>query len=169
MMARRWTLAFGLALGAALAGLAGCASDPSRLPLGSSRAEALQRLGPPTATYPMPASGERLQYSRGPSGFQVSNVDVDATGKVVSVRQELADGMFDSTVKVNEWHVPDVLRSYGRPFQITRVYAYDGDVWAWHYRSNNTPRLFYIYVDPDGLVTRYHTADDLTLDARDRR
>jgi len=166
-MNARWSPAVAV-LALALA-LGGCALDPSRLPLGTTKAEALQRLGPPTSTYPMPAGGERLQYSRGPSGFTVSNLDVDATGKVVSVRQELDDTMFDSTVKVDQWHVPDVLRSYGRPYQVSRVLAFNGEVWAWHYRSNNMPRLFYIYVDPDGLVVRYHTADDLSIDARDRR
>ncbi|HEY2257315.1 MAG TPA: hypothetical protein VGI11_16895 [Variovorax sp.] len=144
--------------------LAGCATDPARLSLGISRETVLQQSGTPTATYPMPGGGERLQYSRAPAGFTVTNVDLDAGGRVVSVRQELQDGMFDVTVQPFVWRADDILRTYGRPFEISRVLAYDGQIWAWHYMSNNTPRLFYIYVSPDGLVERFHTADDLRLD-----
>lgn len=154
-----WAVAAVLALA-----LAGCALDPTRLPLGTTRADTLQRLGPPTATYAMPGGGERLQYSRAPSGFAVNNVDLDAGGHVVSIRQELEDGMFDITVQPGVWRVEDVLRSYGRPFETSRVTSYDGVIWAWHYKAMNTPRLFYIYIGPDGVVERYHTADDLTLD-----
>ena len=46
---------------ALLVALSGCALDPTRLPLGSTRAETLQKLGQPTATYAMPGGGERLQ------------------------------------------------------------------------------------------------------------
>jgi hypothetical protein len=158
-MKRAWALAAVLMLA-----LAGCASDPSRLPLGTSRAQALQQLGTPTATYPLPGGGERLQYSRAPAGYEVNNVDVDASGRVVSIRQELHDSLFDSTVKTDFWTEADVLRTYGRPFEITRVTSFDGVVWTWHYKSMNTPRLFYVYIDPDGVVSRYHTGDDLTLE-----
>ena len=155
-MRRLWPLAAAL-----LVALSGCALDPTRLPLGSTRAETLQKLGQPTATYPMPAGGERLQYSRAPSGFAVNNVDLDAGGRVVSIRQELEDGMFDSTIKPGVWRVDDVLRSYGRPFEISQVRPFDGDVWAWRYKSQNNPRLLYIYIGLDGVVDHYHTADDL--------
>lgn len=157
-MRRLWPVALALA---AVMALSGCALDPTRLPLGSTRAETLQKLGNPSATYPMPGGGERLQYSRAPSGVTVNNVDLDASGRVVSIRQELEDGMFDITIKPGVWRVDDVLRSYGRPFEISRVRVFDGDVWAWHYESLNNPRLLYIYIDPDGVVDHYHTADDL--------
>lgn len=159
MKARRlWPLALLLALA-----LTGCALDPTRLPLGSTREQTVQRLGTPTATYPMPAGGERLQYSRAPSGFAVNNVDLDSAGRVVSIRQELEDGMFDITVKPGVWKTEDVLRSYGRPFEKSRVTSFDGEVWAWRYKAINSPRLFYIYIAPDGVVDHYHTADDERL------
>lgn len=64
--------------------VSGCATDPARLPIGSTRAQALQQLGKPSATYPLPGGGERLQYSREPAGYQVDNVDLDAAGRVVA-------------------------------------------------------------------------------------
>lgn len=152
-----------LAAAIVVSALVGCASEPTRLPLGTSRDQALQQLGRPTATYPLPNGGERLQYSRAPMGFEVSNIDVDAGGRVVSVRQELYEGLFDSTIKPGVWRVDDVLRSYGRPYEITRVTSFEGDVWTWRYKSMNTRRLLYIYVGPDGVVDRYHTGDDLSF------
>jgi hypothetical protein len=144
--------------------LAGCAGEPTRIEPGTSRAETLQRLGAPTSVYPMPAGGERLQYSRAPAGFEVNNVDLDASGRVVSVRQELDERMFDRTIRPGVWHEPDVLRTYGRPYEITRVTSFDGVVWSWHFKAMNSRRLLYIYIDPTGVVQRYHTGDDLMLE-----
>ncbi len=146
---------------AALALLAGCAGEPTRLPPGVSRAEALQRLGAPTADYPLPGGGERLQYSRQPAGFEVNNVDLDASGRVASVRQELNENLFGATIRPDVWREADVLRTYGPPAEITRVTSFDGTVWSWHYLMLNSPRLLYIYVDPQGVVRRYHVGDDL--------
>lgn len=151
-------LALGCALAAA-AWLAGCASEPQWVPPGAPRAEVLQRLGAPTATYPLPA-GERLQYSRQPAGFEVNNVDLDASGRVVAVTQELDEGRFGQ-ILVDQWRVADVLRAFGRPEEISRVWSFQGDVWQWRYRQLSTPRLLYIYIDPQGVVRRYHTGDDL--------
>ncbi len=151
---------------AVLAALASCASEPTNLPLGTSRGEALQRLGQPTAVYPLPGGGERLQYSRAPAGFEVNDVDLDAAGRVVAIRQMLDDRAFDRDIHpgVGLWREADVLRSYGRPYAVTRVSSFDGVVWSWHYKSMNTRRLLYIYIDPQGVVARYHTGDDLEFE-----
>jgi hypothetical protein len=153
----------------ALAALAGCASDPTSIELGATRADTLQRLGPPTAIYPMGSSGERLQYSRAPMGFEVTNIDLDPSGHVVSVGQELDERYFDKTIEVGKWREADVLRTYGRPYEITRVTSFDGNVWSWRYRQINNPRFLYIYLDPQGVVRRYHTGDDLRYDDRRMR
>jgi hypothetical protein len=143
--------------------LVGCA-DPARVPPGSSRAEVLQRLGQPTATYPMGSSVERLQYSRAPAGTEVTNIDVDAGGKVLAVTQVLHEGRFAVDIKPGVWREPDVLRTYGRPEQITRVTSFDGAVWSWRYKWINAPRLLYIYLDPQGVVAHYHVGDDPRYD-----
>ena len=149
-----------------LAGLAGCASEPTQLPLGTSRADVLQRLGQPTAVYSLPGGSERLQYSRAPAGFEVNDVDLDAAGRVVSVRQVLNEPAFDRDIQpgVGIWREADVLRTYGRPFEITRVSSFDGVVWSWHYKAMNTRRLLFIYIDSQGVVARYHTGDDLEFE-----
>jgi hypothetical protein len=142
--------------------LAGCASDPARLGLGGSRAEVLQRLGTPTSTYALSGGGERLQYSRTPAGTEVSNVDLDAGGRVVSNRQELDESLFERTIQIDAWREADVLRTYGRPYEIREVHAYEGKVWTWRYRVAADTKLLHIYIDPTGRVTRYHTGADLT-------
>lgn len=152
------------ALVAAALALAGCAGEPTRVAPGTSRADTLRQLGAPTSVYPLSGGGERLQYSRAPAGFEVNNVDLDAAGHVVSVRQELSDNMFDRTIRPGVWREADVLRTYGRPSEVTQVSSFDGVVWGWHYKMMNMPRFLYIYIDPTGVVQRYHTADDLRLD-----
>lgn len=140
--------------------LAGCASEPTWLAPGTSREEALQKLGTPTARYVL-AQGERLQYSRQPMGFEVNNVDLDAQGRVVAVTQVLEEGRFAHDIRIDEWRVPDVLRTYGRPEEVSQVSSFEGAVWQWRYKQVNNPRLLYIYLDPQGVVRRYHVGDDL--------
>ena len=148
----------------ALAALAACASEPTRVQPGATRADTLQRLGPPTASYPLAQGGERLQYSRAPMGFEVTNIDLDASGRVTSVIQEMDEFYFGDTIQVDKWREADVLRTYGRPYEITRVSSFNGNVWSWRYLQINNPRFLYIYLDPQGVVRRYHTGDDLRYD-----
>ncbi|RZL87413.1 MAG: hypothetical protein EOP82_26750 [Variovorax sp.] len=144
--------------------LAACASDPARLPLGSTRADALQKLGKPTATYPLPGGGERLQYSREPEGYEVNNVDLDAAGRVVAVRSALANPIFDSPIEIGKWREADVLRTFGKPYQVTRVESFDGKIWSWQFMDNYVPRLFYVYFNPEGVVVRYFAGDNPALE-----
>jgi hypothetical protein len=160
---RRFGAAAALAVLAA-AGLAGCASEPTRIQPGTTATETLQRLGAPTGRYPLNGGGERLQYSRMPAGFEVTDIDVDAAGKVVSVTQVLNEARFGHDIKVDQWRQNDVTAFYGRPYEISRVSSFDGAVWTWRYKAVNERRMLYIYMDPTGVVRRYHTGDDLELD-----
>jgi hypothetical protein len=156
-----WPGAFVVAAGLLLGG---CASEPTRIVPGTTAAETLQRLGPPTGRYPLTGGGERLQYSRMPAGYEVIDIDVDASGKVVSVTQVLNEARFGHDIKVNQWRQNDVVAFYGRPYEISRVSSFDGAVWTWRYKAVNERRMLYIYIDPTGVVRRYHTGDDLELD-----
>jgi phosphoribosylcarboxyaminoimidazole (NCAIR) mutase len=163
MTSRRFASFAAVALVAA-AGLAGCANEPTRTQPGATAADTLQRLGAPTGRYPLTGGGERLQYSRMPAGFEVTDIDVDAAGKVVSVTQVLSEARFGADIKVNQWRQNDVMAFYGRPYEISRVSSFDGAVWTWRYKAVNERRMLYIYIDPTGVVRRYHTGDDLELD-----
>ncbi|RYF35194.1 MAG: hypothetical protein EOO26_01705 [Comamonadaceae bacterium] len=144
--------------------VAGCVSEPMRVPPGTPRTDALQRLGQPTAIYPLPGGGERLQYSRAPAGFEVNDVDLDAAGRVVSVRQVLDERWFAQDIQDGVWREVDILRTYGRPFEISRVASFDGGVWTWRYKAQNARRLLYIYVDPQGVVQRWNTGEEQFID-----
>ena len=163
-MMRTHRLATAASVLAAALLVAGCASEPTRIAPGTSAAETLQRLGPPTGRYPLTGGGERLQYSRMPAGFEVTDIDLDASGKVVSVTQVLSEARFGQDIQVDRWRQNDVLAFYGRPFQITRVSSFDGAVWTWRYKAVNERRMLYIYIDPTGVVRRWHTGDDLEFD-----
>ena len=67
-------------LGAAL--LASCASSstPQDLPLGSTEAQVIARMGPPTGRYTLENGGTRLEFARGPQGRATYMVDFDAAG-----------------------------------------------------------------------------------------
>ncbi|MGF6350441.1 hypothetical protein [Variovorax sp. W2I14] len=149
---------------AVLAAVAGCANEPTGIQPGTTAAETLQRLGAPTGRYPLNNGGERLQYSRMPAGFEVTDIDVDASGKVVSVTQVLNEARFGYDIKVDQWRQNDVMAFYGRPYQIDRVSSFDGVVWTWRYKAVNERRMLYIYIDPTGVVRRYHTGDDLEFE-----
>lgn len=165
MTSRRFGSLAALAFAAVAAlGLAGCANEPTRVQPGASAADTLQRLGAPTGRYPLTGGGERLQYSRMPAGFEVTDIDVDASGKVVSVTQVLSEARFGQDIKVDQWRQNDVMAFYGRPYEISRVSSFDGAVWTWRYKAVNERRMLYIYIDPTGVVRRYHTGDDLELD-----
>lgn len=144
--------------------LVGCAWEPTRVPLGTPEAEVIQRLGPPTGRYAMPDGTTRLQYSRQPMGPAVSNVDLDAQGRVRVITQVLEDARFHQDIRSNEWTREDLLRHYGQPAFRSQVSSFKGDVWTWRYHWYNTPRLLHVFVDTQGVVRRYETADEQFLE-----
>lgn len=155
-----------LGLAMALAGvLAGCAS-PAQLPLGSSRAQVLGTLGQPTAEYGAVAasnSADRLQYSWQPAGQAVYNVDLSSQGQVTAVTQSLDEVHF-ARIEVDRWTQADVLREFGPPYRVEGVHAFNGVIWTWRYRLGPWDRLLHIYLDPQGVVRRWHPSDEPRYD-----
>ena len=149
-----------LLLAGCIALLTACASDPANLAPGASRDQALNALGPPTARYPMP-DGERLQYSRQPMGFQVYDADFDRSGKLLTVTQVLDEGFFQRAIQPGVWRTEDVQRTFGPPSVIERVGDFNGVVWTYNYLMMNSRRFLHIYIDPQGVVRRVHSTDDL--------
>ncbi|MDD0839373.1 hypothetical protein PSQ40_12380 [Curvibacter sp. HBC61] len=148
-----------LAATVVLAGLlAACAGSPvfnfpSAQPLGSTRAELLARLGPPTARYPLP-SGERLQYSYLPAGTAVYNLDLDAQGRLQRVDQPLRKQRLDAELQLGQTRADDLRLAYGAPARIDRVARFEGQVWVYQFLDLNEAFYAYLHLDPDGVLRR---------------
>lgn len=151
-------------LGLALAlVLSGCALMPERLLPGTARADIVQRLGPPTAEYPLP-DGTRLQYSRQPAGQQVYNLDLDAQGRLRKVEQVLDIFWMQQNIAIDRWTRDDVLRHMGRPALVERVWSFTGDVWTYRFLEYNNPRQAHVHIDPQGVVRKLVFTDERRMD-----
>ena len=155
-----------LALGALVALLAGCAF-PAREQPGALLADVVGRLGPPTATYPLP-SGQRLLYSELPAGFAAYNLDFDAGGRLVRNEQVLTQTRFEN-IPVGVWTLADLQRTFGAPLRVERVARFEGDIWTYRFRQLSDPRLAHVHLDRQGTVRQVLFTDELPLfdDARD--
>jgi len=139
----------GAALGLLL--MAGCAFTPVKP--GMSREDVLASQGRPTAVVPLD-SGTRLQYSRHPAGQSAVMVDLDAAGKVVSVREVMALNEL-SRIAPGAWTRQDVLREFGRPASMDRVASWQGDVMSYRWRDSTLQDMFFwVYLDAEGRVQR---------------
>jgi hypothetical protein len=148
-------LAFSAAL---LLGMAGCA-NPDALVVGTSRDQVLARHGKPSADIQLPG-GERLQYSRQPAGQQVYNVDLDASGKVVSSTQVLTEPQF-AKVQLDTWTSADIEREFGKPALVEGVRSFNGPVWTYRYHYYGTDKQFHFFIDPAGVVRKAHATVEI--------
>ena len=158
-----------LALSACVLALAGCASpagsntgastsgaDPAALQAsmaGADQRSLQQRLGRPTAEYPLPNGGKRLQYSQMPAGSQVWNYDFDAGGRLVNQEQALRYDDF-KRIRLGQTREEEILRMFGRPMRVVRVATFDGPVWDYRFNDLNNFRIISIHIDRGGVVQR---------------
>lgn len=134
--------------------LSGCALFPiSSVSPGMSREEVVSRMGTPTAVVPL-SQGTRLQYSGQPGGQYAFMVDLDAAGRVTSVRQVLDEADFQR-IQLGKWTRADVLREFGRPAFVERVASWPGEVLT--YRWYGIQDMFYwVYIDGNQVVQKAH-------------
>ena len=130
--------------------LAGCAFTPVKP--GMSRDEVLASYGTPTRILPV-GSGTRLQYSLQPAGQSVVMVDLDAAGKVVSVRQVMTLREL-SKIEPGAWTRADVEREFGPPARVDGVASWTGDILNYRWRDSDLDMLFYVYLDANNRVQR---------------
>lgn len=143
----------------ALVWLAGCAGMPERLSPGASRAQVIERLGPPSAEYAL-SDGSRLLYSRQPLGRQVYNLDFGPDGRLRQVVQVLETHWMQQHIAIDRWTREDVLRHLGRPALVERVARFDGDIWTYRYLENNNERLAHVHIDRAGVVRQLLFLDE---------
>ncbi|MDP2818783.1 MAG: hypothetical protein Q8O29_11040 [Polaromonas sp.] len=134
--------------------LGGCAVFPiSSVKPGMSREEVVSTMGAPSAVVDL-RQGTRLQYSGQPGGQFVHMVDLDAAGRVGSVRQVLTEKDF-GRIELGKWTQADVLREFGRPALVERVASWKGDILT--YRWYGMQDMFYwVYLDGGQVVQKAH-------------
>lgn len=146
----------------AVVGLAGCAMHT--VAPGANEREALASYGKPGAAVALP-NGKRLQYSGQPARQAATMIDLDAAGRVTSVRQVLNANEF-ARVVVGSWTREDTLREFGRPAAVTRVGNWNGDIMAYRWLEANQPMLFYVYLDASQVVQQTGSGMELRRSRR---
>lgn len=127
-----------------------CAASPP-LP-GMTREALVARYGQPSRVVPL-SDGTRLQYSSQPSGQSALMVDLDASGKVVAVRQMMTLSEL-SKIQPKQWMREDVEREFGRPATIDRVASWPGDIMTYRWRDVVQDMYFWVYLDAQNVVQR---------------
>jgi hypothetical protein len=141
--------------GAALAGLAlllsACAQPWQNYQTGADVSTITSRLGPPRETYDLPNGGKRLMWPTQPLGEVTTAADIDASGKIVSVRQVLDANEFYKA-EIGTWTKKDVLVNFGRPVE-TSYFPLKREVWTYRYMESNVWYMMYsFYFDDQGIL-----------------
>lgn len=143
--------------------LAACAFSPPRP--GMTREEVIAHYGKPSRVLTLPA-GIRLQYSGQPAGQSALMVDLDATGKVVSVRQMMTLAEL-SKIQPVQWTREDVEREFGRPASIERVASWSGDIMTYRWLDAAQDMYFWVYLDGNNVVQRTGQGMELPIRVND--
>ncbi|SAL75188.1 lipoprotein [Caballeronia terrestris] len=141
-----------------------CAQPYQQVEPGADQSALLAKLGPPKETYDLPGGGKRLMWPTQPMGTTTTAADVDASGKVVSVRQVLQESE-SYRAEVNKWTREDVLVNFGRPFETSYFSRMKRDVWSYRYVENNINHLiFNFYFDDQGVLRQTQKSPDPMYD-----
>lgn len=124
-------------------------APPKDLRVGSTEAEVVQVMGPPTGRYQLPEGPVRLEFARGPYGRHTYMVDLDAQGRVLQWDQVLDRRYFEA---VTPGMTSDqLLRFIGRPSERMGMMR-NAQIWSWRY-ANNDCLWWQAQLDAQGVVT----------------
>jgi hypothetical protein len=158
----------GLMAAAALA-LSACATvfrQPP--PVGAPLAAVTAALGQPSAVYPEPDGGQVLEYRGQPMGQFQYMARIGPDGRLMAYDQVLTSENF-AQVKVDHWTKDDILRHFGRPAEVSRVYAHDYEVWSYRYKESGVwNSLMNVHFDAQGVVRQMLNGPDPMYDERFR-
>ncbi len=95
-----------------------------------------------------------------PMGTATTAADVDASGKIVRMRQVLQANEF-YRAEIGEWTRNDVLINFGRPFETSYFSRMQREVWSYRYVENNVTYLLYnFYFDDQGTLRQTQKSPD---------
>jgi outer membrane protein assembly factor BamE (lipoprotein component of BamABCDE complex) len=160
--------AAGVALAAALA-LSACTTLFRRPPpAGAPLTGVTAALGQPNAVYPLPDGGQMLEYRGQPMGQFQYMAHIGPDGHLVSYDQVLTSENF-AKVKVDHWTKDDILRHFGRPAEVGRVFAHNYEVWSYRYKEAGVwNSLMNVHFDEQGVVRQMLNGPDPMYDERFR-
>ncbi|MFM0630798.1 hypothetical protein [Paraburkholderia xenovorans] len=148
--------------------LAGCTEPHRQVEAGADQSALVARLGPPKETFDLPNGGKRLMWPTQPMGTTTTAADIDASGKVLGVRQVLQDKEF-YRAEVGKWTRDDVLVNFGRPFETSYFKRVNREVWSYRYMENNIEHLIYnFYFDDQGVLRQTQRSPDPQFDPSQR-
>lgn len=102
----------------------------AKVSAGQNEAAVLAAMGTPTNRYKAPQGGQRLEFAKGPLGYETWMVDLDAAGRVTAAEQVLTQNRFN---QVRPGMTADALQyMLGRPAEKQRQYL-DRVTWYWRY------------------------------------
>ncbi|VXB10487.1 putative lipoprotein [Burkholderia sp. 8Y] len=152
----------------AVLALAGCAQPHQQIEPGMDQQAIVSRLGAPKESYDLPDGGKRLMWPTQPMGSTTTAVDLDASGKVVGVRQVLQENEF-YRAEVGKWTRDDVLMNFGRPFETAHFKRMNRDVWSYRYMESNIDHMiFNFYFDEQGVLRQTQKQPDPKYDPSQR-
>lgn len=153
------------AIGAALAGLAGC--DPQRiseLEEGvSTEADVRARFGEPEAVWDSPA-GRVFEYNRQPAGQKNYMITIGPDGRMAALRQVLTPENF---ARVQPGMAMEDLRKLlGRPAKVTPYRLRNETEWEWRWiQPPNTAMVFTAVLNDQQYVVRSGSTHDRSVEA----
>jgi len=141
-----------LCAGALALALTGCAQPWQQFHAGDDASAVVARFGPPQEVYNLPDGGKRLMWPTQPFGETTTAADIDASGKVVDLRQVLQPNEF-YRAEIGKWTRTDVLVNFGRPVETSYFPLMHKQVWTYRYLENNVWYMLYsFYFDDAGIL-----------------
>ena len=132
--------------------LAGCAQPWQNYQAGADQSTLITRLGPPREVYDLPNGGKRLMWPTQPMGETTTAADIDASDKIVNVRQVLQPNEF-YRAEIGKWTRDDVLVNFGRPVETNYFPLMKREVWTYRYLEDNVWYMMYsFYFDDQGIL-----------------
>ena len=160
--------ALAAALVLAALSLSACAALRTPPPAGAPVAEVTAALGQPDASYPEPDGGQVLEYRGQPMGQYNPLAHIGADGRLVAYEQALTSENF-AKVQPARWTKDDVLRSFGRPAEMSPDRVAGGEVWSYRYKQDGVwPAYMNVYFNGRGEVRRTDNTPDPVLDDRSK-
>jgi hypothetical protein len=140
------------ALASITALLGACAQPWQNVQVGADSSTLTARLGAPREVYDLPNGGKRLMWPTQPLGETTTAADVDASGKILGVRQVLEENEF-YRAQIGTWTRQDVLVNFGRPVETSYFPLMKREVWTYRYMEANVwYMMFNFYFDDQGIL-----------------